>query len=268
MITTVNHILEALLRWAPNHLKADYDNIGLLVGDPNQTVNGIITCLDVTQHVIREAAAASATLIVAHHPLIFKKLASVRTDDPTGQLVTELVRHGISLIAMHTNLDSAVDGVSYVLAEKLGLSDRSFLEDDRDGGGYGVIGNLPEAVTRDHFLAMVAKTLHVPMLRYSGHCDAISRVAVCGGAGSFLIDTALRAGAHAYVTADLKYHDFFTNQGAFVLCDAGHYETEMPISERIKQYLEQEFPQLHVDVTRHITNPVEYFIHTLTTSST
>jgi dinuclear metal center YbgI/SA1388 family protein len=268
MITTVNHILEALLRWAPNHLKADYDNIGLLVGDPNQTVNGIITCLDVTQRVIDEASAAKATLIVAHHPLIFRKLASVRTDDPTGQLVTELVRRGISLIAMHTNLDSAVDGVSYVLAEKLGLTELSFLEDDRDGGGYGVIGNLPTAVTRDLFLALVSERLNVPMLRYSGHSDAISRVAVCGGAGSFLIEKAISSGAHAFVTADLKYHDFFTHQGAFVLCDAGHYETEMPVSERIRHYLKQEFSQLQVDVTRHVTNPVEYFIHGITKSST
>jgi len=268
MITTVNHILEALLQWAPNHLKADYDNIGLLVGDPNQTVSGIITCLDVTQHVIEEADAASAELIVVHHPLIFRKLAAVRSDDPTGHLVTELVRRGISLIAMHTNLDSAIDGVSYVLAEKLGLEQLSFLESGREGGGYGVIGSLPVAVNRDHFLAMVAEKLQVPMLRYSGHSDAISKVAVCGGAGSFLIDTAINAGAHAFVTADLKYHDFFTNQGAFVLCDAGHYETEMPVSERVRFFLKQEFPSLHVEVTRHITNPVEYFIKGFSKSST
>jgi dinuclear metal center YbgI/SA1388 family protein len=268
MITTVNHILEALLRWAPNHLKADYDNIGLLVGDPNQTVNAIITCLDVTQDVIDEAESAKAELIIAHHPLIFRKLASVRTDDPTGNLVTELVRRGISLIAMHTNLDSAVDGVSYVLAEKLGLVDLSFLESGREGGGYGAIGSLPTALTRDHFLSMVADKLNVPMLRYSGHSDAISRVAVCGGAGSFLIETAISAGAHAFVTADLKYHDFFTHQGTFVLCDAGHYETEMPVSERVRHYLKQTFPLLDVDVTRHITNPVEYFTKDFSKSST
>jgi putative NIF3 family GTP cyclohydrolase 1 type 2 len=106
------------------------------------------------------------------------------------------------------------------------------------------------------------------MLRYSGHSDAISRVAVCGGAGSFLIEKAISSGAHAFVTADLKYHDFFTHQGAFVLCDAGHYETEMPVSERIRHYLKQEFSQLQVDVTRHVTNPVEYFIHGITKSST
>ncbi len=268
MITTVNHILEALLQWAPNHLKADYDNIGLLVGDPNQTVNGIITCLDVTQNVIEEADAASVQLIIAHHPLIFRKLAAVRSDDPTGHLVTELVRRGISLIAMHTNLDSAVDGVSYVLAEKLGLEHCSFLESGRDGGGYGVLGTLPEAVTRDQFLTMVAERLQVPMLRFSGHSEAISKVAVCGGAGSFLIETAIASGAHAFVTADLKYHDFFTHQGSFVLCDAGHYETEMPVSERVQFFLKQTFPGLHVDVTRHVTNPVEYFIRHLSTSST
>lgn len=268
MITTVNHILEALLNWAPNHLKADYDNIGLLVGNPNQTVNTIITCLDVTHDVINEAEAAKAELIIAHHPLIFRKLAAVRTDDPTGSLVTELVRRGISLIAMHTNLDSAVDGVSYVLAEKIGLNDLSFLESGREGGGYGVIGSYKTPVTKDQFLATVSGTLNVPMLRYSGNSDAISKVAVCGGAGSFLIETAIKAGAHAFVTADLKYHDFFTYQGTFVLCDAGHYETEMPISDRIRQYLQHAYPQMDVNVTRHVTNPVEYFIKDSSTSST
>jgi len=268
MITTVNHILEALLNWAPNHLKADYDNIGLLVGNPNQTVNSIITCLDVTHDVINEAEAAKAELIIAHHPLIFRKLAAVRTDDPTGSLVTELVRRGISLIAMHTNLDSAVDGVSYVLAEKIGLNDLSFLESGREGGGYGVIGSYKTPVSKDQFLATVAGTLNVPMLRYSGNSDAISKVAVCGGAGSFLIETAIKAGAHAFVTADLKYHDFFTHQGTFVLCDAGHYETEMPVSDRIRHYLQHAYPQMDVNVTRHVTNPVEYFIKDLSTSST
>jgi len=268
MIATVNHILEALLRWAPNHLKADYDNIGLLVGDPKQTVSGIITCLDVTLDVIEEAEAASAQLIVAHHPLIFRKLASVRTDDPTGMLVTELVRRGISLIAMHTNLDSAVDGVSYVLAEQLGLGDLTFLEQDREDGGYGVIGTLPSPLTKDEFLALAADRLQVPMLRYSGNPEQVLRVAVCGGAGSFMIDRAIRAGADAYVTADLKYHDFFTHQGSFLLCDAGHYETEMPVSTRVRHFLKESFPQLAVDVTQHVTNPVSYFIHGSSTSST
>lgn len=268
MIITVNHILEALLNWAPNHLKADYDNIGLLVGNPNQTVNTIITCLDVTEEVINEAEAAKAELIIAHHPLIFQRLAAVRTDDPTGSLVTQLVRREISLIAMHTNLDSAVGGVSYVLAEKIGLNDVSFLERGREGGGYGVIGNLKAPVTKDQFLAIVASTLEVPMLRYSGNSDAITKVAVCGGAGSFLIETAIKAGVHAYVTADLKYHDFFTHQATFVLCDAGHYETEMPVSDRLRRYLQQAFPEMDVSVTRHVTNPVEYFIKDFSTSST
>ena len=268
MITTVNLILEALLQWAPSHLKADYDNIGLLVGDPEQKVNGIITCLDVTRDVIEEAETGSAQLIVAHHPLIFRKLSSVRSDDPTGHLVTQLVRKGLSLIAMHTNLDSAVDGVSFVLAETLGLENLSILEKGRDEAGYGVLGSMPSPMTTQEFLAMVSARLNTPILRYSGKCDHISKVAVCGGAGSFLMDAARQAGAHAFVTADLKYHDFFTHQSSFVLCDAGHYETEMPVSNRIRQFLMQAFPEVKIDVTQHVTNPVEYYTGRSANSST
>jgi len=262
MITTVNHILDVLLRWAPQHLKADYDNVGLLVGDPQQTVNGVLTCLDITDAVVKEAIESNCNLIVAHHPLIFRKLSAVRTDDPTGRLVTDLVRNNLSVIALHTNLDSAIDGVSYVLAEQLGLKDLQFLETERTDGGYGVIGNLARTLSTPAFLQLCAESLHIPVVRYSGNPTHIDRVAVCGGAGSFLIDAAIGQGAQAFVTADLKYHDFFTHTSNFLLCDAGHYETEMPISGRISKYIASHFPDLNIQVTTCITNPVRYHITT------
>jgi dinuclear metal center YbgI/SA1388 family protein len=262
MITTVNHILDVLLRWAPQHLKADYDNVGLLVGDPQQAVNGVLTCLDITEAVVNEALQSNCNLIVAHHPLIFRKMSAVRTDDPTGRLVTDLVRNNISVIALHTNLDSAIDGVSYVLAEQLGLTDLQFLETERTDGGYGVIGNLPQSLSTPAFLDLCAKSLHTPIVRYSGNPSDIDRVAVCGGAGSFLIEAAISRGAQAFVTADLKYHDFFTHTSNFLLCDAGHYETEMPVSTRLKTYLDSHFPDLNIQVTECITNPVRYHITT------
>jgi len=260
MITTVNHILDALLTWAPLHLKADYDNIGLLVGDPNQTVTQSIICLDITEDVLQEAIRTKSQLIIAHHPLIFRKLANVRADDPTGYLVTELIRNHISVIAMHTNLDSAIGGVSYVLAETIGLKDLQFLESDREEGGYGVIGSFNEPMDTASFLRHCAQQLGVPMMRYSGAPERIHKVAVCGGAGSFLMNQAIKKGAQAYITADLKYHDFFTNTPSFLLCDAGHYETEMPICGKIQSFLAEHYPGLSAHVTQVVTNPVHYHI--------
>lgn len=260
MITTVNHILDALFTWAPQHLKADYDNIGLLVGDPNQTVHHSTICLDLTEAVLEEAIRSKSQLIIAHHPIIFRKLAHVRADEPTGHLLTELIRNHISVIAMHTNLDSARGGVSHVLAEKIGLEDLHFLETDREDGGYGVIGKLKQPMDTHSFLSHCADRLGIPMLRYSGSPKSIQRVAVCGGAGSFLMDQAIKKGVQAYITADLKYHDFFTHTPSFLLCDAGHYETEMPICGSIQSFLAQQFPTLSTQVTQVVTNPIQYHI--------
>lgn len=261
MITTVNHILDFLHAWAPQHLKADYDNVGLLVGDPQQQTTGVLTCLDVTPEVVDEAAEMGFNLIVAHHPLIFRKLAAVRADQPVGRIVTDLIRRDIAVIAAHTNLDSAEAGVSFVLAEQLGLIDLRFLETGREGGGYGVIGQYDSPLDRDFFLARCAEALGVPALRYSGNAQAIDTVAVCGGAGAFLMDAARQAGAQAYVTADLKYHDFFNGDASFLLCDAGHYETEMPVSTRLAERIRSAFDGLDVRVTRQVTNPVRYYRH-------
>jgi dinuclear metal center YbgI/SA1388 family protein len=260
MITTVNHILDALFTWAPHHLKADYDNIGLLVGDPNQTVTQCVICLDLTEAVIEEAIRSESQLIIAHHPIIFRKLAQVRADDPTGYLLTLLIRNHISVIAMHTNLDSAMGGVSYVLAEKIGLDNLHFLDSDREEGGYGVIGELKQVMNTPSFLSHCADRLGVPMLRYTGSPEQIHRVAVCGGSGAFLTDQAIKKGAQAYITADLKYHDFFTHTSSFLLCDAGHYETEMPICGSIQTFLAQHFPRLSTQVTQVVTNPIHYHI--------
>ncbi len=127
--------------------------------------------------------------------------------------------------------------------------------------GMGVIGEYPEkGIGQNEFLHLVSKALDVRAIRYSGNVDRIKRVAVCGGAGVFLKDKAIRSGAQAFVTSDIKYHDYFTEKEQFLLMDVGHYESEFPVAEAIKNELSEAFEEIDVSVTRTVTNPMQVYV--------
>src|SRR6056297_1570325 len=124
----VQHISTFLDQWAPPSTKLDYDNVGLLVGDPKQPASRILTCLDITPEVVEEAIDRNCDLIVAHHPLIFKSIDRINPTNEQGKIIFELIKNDIALVAAHTNLDAALDGVSFVLAKNLGLKNLKFLD--------------------------------------------------------------------------------------------------------------------------------------------
>ncbi len=277
MSHTYRHILEYLEEWAPQSTKLEYDNVGLLVGSEDHEVSRILACLDVTPEVVEEAVAMEADLIVAHHPLIFRKLSRITPSDTTGSLIYRLIKNDIGVLAAHTNLDAAPGGVSFVLADRLGLIEVHFLATEeqpkslRNGGnsgagparavrqtGFGAIGKLPEPMDVSGFLDLVGERLGSSGIRCSGNPSTIHKVAVCGGAGSSLVDEARRQGADAYITADLKYHEFFSGSDAFLLVDAGHYESEVPVVKALCDRLRDRFPDLEVHHTAVDTNPVRY----------
>ncbi|MCZ7554789.1 MAG: Nif3-like dinuclear metal center hexameric protein [Bacteroidia bacterium] len=129
---SVADILNTLLRWAPSELAWEKDNIGLLVGSPRARVTRVLVCLDITEHVIAEAVDRGADLIVAHHPVIFRPLYALRTDNPQGRMLGALLRNGIAVIAMHTNADAAPNGLNHALAARLDLVNQRPLEPARD----------------------------------------------------------------------------------------------------------------------------------------
>ena len=128
MATKIRHISTFLNQWAPPGTKMDYDNVGLLVGDPDSEVTKVLTCLDITDKVVAEAIEHDCELIVAHHPLIFSKIGSINPTNEQGRIIYKLIKNDIGLLVAHTNLDAALDGVSFVLANILGLDNLSFLE--------------------------------------------------------------------------------------------------------------------------------------------
>lgn len=240
-IKEVTEILEAAwpLRW-----QEPYDNAGLAVGSPDTTVTGILIAVDATDAVLDEAISEKCNLIVTHHPAIFRGLKQL-TDQ---SLVARAIRHRVALYAAHTNLDSAPDGLSYALAERLGLKHLKTLAPIDSEHGMGVIGLTDDPGFFDK--------LPRP-LRHSALPAHIKKVALCTGSGADLIDAARAAQADLYITADLKYHDF-ADAGAMAVVDIGHFESESHAIELIHAQLSKKITTFAVRKSAKSTNPVNY----------
>lgn len=362
----IQSITDCLEQWAPTSLALSYDNCGLLVGDPNQLVKKAIVSLDVTEGVVQEAIDQQANLIIAHHPVIFKGLRSIRPTTDSQRAIILAIKHDIAIYAIHTNLDRVDDGVNKALADRLNLSNRSVLDEasnlyklitfvptkdlqvvrnalfsigagsigeyekasfvssgvgsfqgsassnpsigkagefteveeeklevlltdtllssalktlqehhpyeevaydivplqnKNQNHGSGMIGELREPLSADDFIQYLTNHLGLQLVRHSPLVKSkIKRVAICGGAGFDLLKNARQKGADAYVTADLKYHDFFEADSSLLLCDIGHYESEHWVIQEIKDYLTRNFANFAVLSTTVNTNPVHYSI--------
>lgn len=259
----VSEILSYLTDAAPISWQESYDNCGLLVGDANALVDKVLLTLDVTEKVIDEAIENSFHLVISHHPLIFKGLKNVLVDDVTGRIITKAIKNDIAIAAMHTNMDNSFYGVNRVLAEKLGLNDLNILHLNNSDTqiGSGMIGDLENEMTELDFLKLIKEKLEIPSIRHSKLLGKnIKKVAVCGGSGSFLINDAKCCKADAYVTADLKYHDFFEADNEILIIDAGHFETEQFTKQLFADIILKKNPKFAVQISEVNTNSVNYFV--------
>lgn len=250
----IREVTDALERFAPLPLQEEYDNSGLQVGTTESEVSGALLCLDVTLDVVREAAQSGCNLVISHHPLLFRPLRKL-TDDSIGSIVMEAVRNGITLYACHTNLDNAPLGVNMKIAQTIGLEDIKPLD------ACGVIGLLPSPVTEQQLLEMIAVKFGVKCIRHNGELGrTIRSLALCGGAGAFLIEKAVEMKADAFMTGEIGYHRFFGYDGTIKLIETGHFESEQYTVDLIHDILSDEFPSLRLLRTRVVTNPVNYYI--------
>ncbi len=363
--TTIADIVSCLESVAPRSLQEDYDNAGLLAGNPAWPCTGILCTLDVTEEVVQEAAAKNCNAIVAHHPLIFKGIKKLSGGSGVERALIAAIKNDVAIYAAHTNLDNIARGVNGRIADLLGLENRrvlaprpsvlrklytfvpashfssvqealfragagqiseysecSFshpgtgtfrpgegtqpflgtpgqrqeetelklevilpfyreaavlsalfaahpyeevaydlvaLQNTHAETGAGLIGEIAELPGRA-FLDRLLRLFGVGVVRHTALPQTpVKRVAVCGGAGSFLISNALSMGADAYVTADLKYHEFFAAEGRMLLCDIGHYESEQFTTALLADILLQKFPTIAVLKSETTTNPVHYF---------
>jgi dinuclear metal center YbgI/SA1388 family protein len=215
-------------------LAEDWDAVGLVCGDPEETVRSVLFAVDPTSAVVDEAIATGVDLVVTHHPLLLTPVHGVPASDPKGRLVHRLVRARIALFTAHTNADRAACGVNDALAAVLGLVDPTPLEArPTPGTGLGRVGRLTTPVTLRQFADRVAAVLPetVGGVRVTGDPERLVRtVAVCGGSGGSLLGAATAAGADVLLTSDLKHHpasDAGESDGP-ALCDVAHYASEWP----------------------------------------
>ncbi len=244
---TVQTICDAMNRIAPKNLAEDWDNPGLLVGSPQQSVTKILICLDISDEIIDKAIEINAEMIVTHHPMIFKAIKNIRLDLPLGRKIATLIKNDISCFAAHTNLDSAKGGVNDVLASKLNLIEVKPFDEELT---LGRIGKLQREMSAKEFAFHVKKSLKADNIRLINAGDfLISKVGICGGAGSEFISKAKFLGADAFVTGDVKYHEA---QAAFEnkihVVDAGHFATEFPIVHALAKKIKNEFERLDIAV--------------------
>ncbi len=254
----IKDITEYLESIAPLSLQEDYDNAGLITGNNSWECTGILCTLDVTEAVINEAINKKCNCIVAHHPIIFRGLKKINGNNHVENSIIAAIKNDIAIYASHTNLDNIINGVNGKIADLMGLTNRQILA-GTETVGAGLIGDI-NPTAEPVFLDHLKRRFDLELIRHTPFLNRpISKVAVCGGSGSFLISKALAAGADAYVTSDIKYHEFFGAEGRMLLCDIGHYESEQFTVSLFMDLLLQKFPTFAVLKSVVTTNPVNYF---------
>ena len=257
----IRQITDVIERFAPLEWQESYDNAGLIVGRSDDEVHKALLAVDVTEEVLDEAEAEGCDLVITHHPIVFRALKRFNSADPVERCVERAIRSRIALYACHTNLDSAPGGMSWRLAEMLGVGNLRVLQPSEtgDGAGFGVVGELPEAVDTVEFMRIIQRRLEVSVIRYSDIATSgVRRVAVCTGAGGSLLGEALRAGAELYLTADLKYNDFMAPSGRLTVADIGHFESEYCAIEILFEIFSKNLRTFAVHKSRCSCNPVNY----------
>ena len=363
IVKEVCHILEEL---APLAYAEDFDNVGLLVGDPTTKVSGILVSLDTLETVVDEAIAKNCNLIVSFHPILFNGLKQLTPSDYVRKTLIKALKNDIAIYSMHTALDNVKGGVNSKIADQLHLEDLKVLipkkgvlkklntyipttsletvkeslyqvgagaignykncsfsssgtgeftpieganptkgslhqaeqvnetqlqlvftadqeasiiktlievhpyetvayevyslDNSQEEVGMGRIGRLPEPLNEHKFLSLLKGKFNCEVIKHSSFINKeISKVAVLGGSGAFAIDAAIRAGADAFVTADLKYHDFFKAENRILLADIGHYESEQFTKNLLVEYLTKKIPNFAISLSETLTNPVKYY---------
>ena len=274
----IHEIVSAFEAVAPLALQESYDNSGLIVGDRDAEVTRALLCLDCTEAVVDEAIVKGCDIIIAHHPIVFGGLKRFTGGDYVQRTVIKAIQNNIAIYACHTNLDNVLrGGVNERIAQQLGFDVERVLRPiaadfgsfASSGGvvdsevfrtaGAGILCNLQKPMNVLDFLQHVKERMGAEVVKYT-KCDieVVGKVAICGGAGSFLIGDALRAGADAFITSDVKYHEFFDAQGKMLLCDIGHYESEKYTIDLFSNILSAKFPKFATIFAGTITNPIDY----------
>lgn len=248
----VQDIIAPIEAIAPKELQESYDNVGLQCGSMQQEISRVLTCIDITEAVIDEAIAKDCKMVVSHHPLIFRGVKNLVPEcSYIHRTLVKAIKNDIALYCAHTNLDNAVGGVNYKMAEVLEMTD---VQPMNEGG---VIGTLSKSLSPIEFIKTVKEKFQAERVcsnvgEYIN--KEIKRVALCGGSGAEFITNAESLGADAFLTGEIKYHDYFDHP-ALLLVEAGHYETEQYTKELLRDIITKQLPAVEVLISEVRTNP-------------
>ncbi|WP_108803385.1 Nif3-like dinuclear metal center hexameric protein [Aquimarina sp. Aq107] len=361
----IKEVIQHLEVLAPMSYAEDFDNVGLLVGNKNTTVTGILVTLDTLETIVDEAIEKNCNLIVSFHPIVFKGIKKFNGNNYVERVVMKAIKHDIAIFAIHTALDNTYHGVNDMICEQLGLLNRKILipqsgsikklvtfvpekeadslltklfeagagtignyencsfssngigtfkattntnpsigeigqthheketkiqitfpkhlesdiikslhnnhsyeeiayeittlENKNQHIGMGMIGELPNEIEETTFLRHIKKIFKTGCVRHSSLLGKpIKKVAVLGGSGSFAIKNAQAAGADIFITADLKYHQFYEAENKLILADIGHYESEQYTKNLIVSYLRKKISNFAIILSDKNTNPIQY----------
>lgn len=259
---TVSAIAAFLEDFAPHRLAADWDNVGLLVGDGNRGVQRVMTCLTVTPQSVAEAIAEQAELIVTHHPFPFHELKRVTADDADGRLLLQLISAGIAVYSPHTAFDSARSGINQRLAEALGLNDVGPLVSDKVDSklGAGRYGFPEGSATLGRIATRLKDFLNLSGVHVVGSAQMpVRAVAVACGSGGELLEAAHRAGCDCFVTGEARFHTCLAAEALGLgLIMTGHFASERFAVERLAELLGAQFPAANVWPCRAERDPVHW----------
>jgi dinuclear metal center YbgI/SA1388 family protein len=259
--------------FAPPRLAAEWDNVGLLVGDRSQPAERVMTCLTLTGAVAAEAVRELASLIVTHHPLPFQPLRRITADDPAGRILLALIRAGVAVYSPHTAFDSAAAGINQQLAEGLGLVEieplcrvcETHLKESEGAlhapyEGTGRQGKFSSPLPLAEVAARLKGFLQIAGLHVVGDpARPIERAAIACGSGGELLDDAARANCQLLVTGETRLHTCYEAQArGLALLLAGHYASERFGVEKLAEILAGQFPSLRVWASRDESDPLTW----------
>ena len=258
-------IISVIEAYASPTLQESWDNTGWQVTPSGTTdlCTGVITCLDITPAVVDEARAKGCNLIISHHPLIFRGLRSITGAGNAEQAVISAIRSGIAIYSSHTALDSTPGGVSHELGSRLGLTDMRPLSPSSvsPDAGLGVIGTISGGITRAAFIETVKEHMtHRPCASRKAPARPATSTPWPSAAvrGGEFITTAITLRADAYITSDVRYHDFLDHGQKIIIIDTGHFESEICTKSIFSRIISQKFPNFAVHMATCEQNPVAY----------
>ncbi len=268
-----SNIIEYLKNFAPLELAEDWDNVGLILGRTDAITQSIMTCLTLTPDVAKEAIDNNISLIVSHHPILFRPVQKISSESFEGEMVLSLIEAGIAVYSPHTAFDSANRGINQFLAELLELENIEVLrpmislEPDESASssttavmGAGRAGKLSQTTSLEAFLQKVKNCFSMEHVQYIGDLKKdISRVGIACGAAAEFMDDAQSLNCDLFLTGEARFHDCLRARTSGIsMILTGHYVSERIAVEQLASRISKEFPSIEVWASKIESDPVEW----------